>query len=204
MNKCYQLKDIQLHINKKIILDKINLNVNEEGITIIEGHNGAGKTSLLKIMANLIKPTNGSMKIYNKKYYEKSSFVFQKPIFLNRSVISNLKYALACNNCPMHDINIAIDYLHHFNLIHLLKSQAKVLSIGEQQIISFIRAIIINPHILYLDEPTSNLDLNFTKLIESEILDLSKKIKVIMISQSKEQINLLQNHLITLNSGKLK
>ena len=46
----------------------------------------------------------------------------------------------------MHNINIAIDYLHKFNLMHLLKSRAKVLSIGEQQIISFIRAIIINTH----------------------------------------------------------
>ena len=77
------------------------------------------------------------------------------------------------------------------------------LSSGEQQLISFIRSILLNPKILFLDEPTSNLDDNYTKIINHEILKLSKNIKVIIVSQSSVQIKKFTDTPIIMEGGKI-
>ena len=93
--------------------------------------------------------------------------------------------------------------LDEFNMLHLLKMNAKKLSGGEQQFISLIRSIIINPNILFLDEPTSNLDIKYKDLAEKLILDCSKTVKVIMITQNTSQVSRLTNQVLSIKDGTL-
>ena len=160
MNNIINLKNVSYEINNKTIINNITLNIDKNGLLIFFGENGAGKSTLLKLISGILKPTSGEIIISNEYIKENNriGFVFQKTIFLNRTVKENLYHALYCsmNGLDKNKYNKLIENeLKKVNMIHLLNQQAKVISIGEQQIISMIRSIIIEPKILLCDEPTS-------------------------------------------------
>ncbi len=195
------LKNIVYKKNLKTILDDINIDIDSYGTTIITGHNGAGKSTLLKIISGIIKPTSGTIES-EINILSNSSFVFQKPIFLKRSVRDNIRYVLYNKNKISSD-KLIDDYLTYFKLNHLSSVLAHNLSLGEQQLVSFIRAIIIKPQIIFLDEPSSNLDRVYKKMINNKISDIAEKIKVFMITQNEAESRLHSKHPIVLERGKL-
>ena len=203
MNNSIQFNNVSYIVKNKTIISNISFNISEEGISVLIGQNGSGKTTLLRLMAGLIKPTQGKI-IYNNK--TRIGFVFQQNIFLNRSVNDNLYHAMSCSlngkNKKNYE-NIIRTMLDEFNMLHLLKMNAKKLSGGEQQFISLIRSIIINPNVLFLDEPTSNLDIKYKDLAEKLILDCSKTVKVIMITQNTSQVSRLTNQVLSIKDGTL-
>ena len=194
------LRDIYYKRNTKNILSDINLKIDNTDITIITGHNGAGKSTLLKIISGIIKPTSGTIDT-KINILSNSSFVFQKPIFFRRSVKENISYVLYAKNKPYSE-SLINEYLEHFRLSHLSDVLAQNLSLGEQQLISFIRAIITNPELIFLDEPTSNLDRNYKEIINNEISDISKKTKVFMITQNDSETKMHTLNPIVIENGK--
>lgn len=199
-----QLNKIYKKIADRYILKNINLDIHDSGITVITGHNGAGKSTLLKILAGLSQPTSGTISYQDKHLIDSSGYIFQKPIFLNRSVKDNLLHALSCiGDKYVTSEDLISKYLTHYNLIHITNLSAMKLSSGEQQMISFIRSILLNPKILFLDEPTSNLDNSYTDIINQEILKLSKNIKIIIISQSSEQIKKFTGNPVIMENGEI-
>ncbi len=194
------LRDIYYKRNTKNILSDINLKIDNTDITIITGHNGAGKSTLLKIISGIIKPTSGTIDT-KINILSNSSFVFQKPIFFRRSVKENISYVLYAKNKPYSE-NLINEYLEHFRLSHLSDVLAQNLSLGEQQLISFIRAIITDPKLIFLDEPTSNLDRNYKEIINNEISDISKKTKVFMITQNDSETKMHTLNPIVIENGK--
>jgi len=203
MSNSIQFNNVSYIVKNKTIISNISFNISEEGISVLIGQNGSGKTTLLRLMAGLIKPSQGKI-IYNNK--TRIGFVFQQNIFLNRSVNDNLYHAMSCSlngkNKKNYE-NIIRTMLDEFNMLHLLKMNAKKLSGGEQQFVSLIRSVIINPDILFLDEPTSNLDIKYKDLAEKLILDYSKKVKVIMVTQNTRQANRLANQVLSIKDGTL-
>ncbi len=194
------LRDIYYKRNTKNILYDINLKIDNTDITIITGHNGAGKSTLLKIISGIIKPTRGTIDT-KINILSNSSFVFQKPIFFRRSVKENISYVLYAKNKPYSE-SLINEYLEHFRLSHLSDVLAQNLSLGEQQLISFIRAIITKPKLIFLDEPTSNLDRNYKEIINNEISDISKKTKVFMITQNDSETKMHTLNPIVIENGK--
>ena len=194
------LRDIYYKRNTKNILSDINLKIDNTDITIITGHNGAGKSTLLKIISGIIKPTRGTIDT-KINILSNSSFVFQKPIFFRRSVKENISYVLYAKN-KSYSENLINEYLEHFRLSHLSDVLAQNLSLGEQQLISFIRAIITDPKLIFLDEPTSNLDRNYKEIINHEISDISKKTKVFMITQNDSETKMHTLNPIVIENGK--
>lgn len=199
-----QLNDICKKIADRHVLKNINLDIYDKDITVITGHNGAGKSTLLKILAGLSKETSGILKYHNEGLTKSSGFIFQKPIFLNRSVKDNLLHALSCiGKSYTYSEKIISKYLAYYNLTYLADIPAIKLSSGEQQLLSFIRSISLNPEILFLDEPTSNLDINYSSIINEEILKLSNTIKIIIVSQSIDQIKKFTNSPVIMEGGKI-
>tara|TARA_Y100000768_G_C23938199_1_gene663668 strand:- start:213 stop:812 length:600 start_codon:yes stop_codon:yes gene_type:complete len=195
------LKNVFYDYQSKNILSNINLDINSYGATIITGHNGAGKSTLLKIISGIIKPTSGTIKS-DIDVLSNSSFVFQKPIFLKRSVRDNIKYVLYTKNGTSSN-RLIDDYLTYFKLRHLTNVLAQNISLGEQQLVSFIRAIIVKPKIIFLDEPTSNLDRVYKEMINNKILEMSKNVKMFMITQNDTESRLHSKYPIILEKGKL-
>ena len=202
MNSLIKISNITHIINNKKIVDIKDLSITKEGISFIIGSNGSGKTTLLKILSRIIFPTYGTVEYFDD--YE-SAYVFQDPVFLNRSVIQNLEYVLeikmqkSLTSINAHIINI----LDKYKLLHTKNVNANHLSGGEKQMISIIRAILTRPKILFLDEPTSNLDSAYKDMIQKIITNYSINNKVVWITQGSQYKQVTESQIIKLSRGKL-
>ena len=202
MCKIISIHNVSKNINGKDVLNNIDLEIYKKGISVITGHNGAGKSTLLKIIAGISYPDSGKITYPEKKYLSNSSFIFQKPIFLNRTVKDNLLFALNSQEEELEKKELLVnELLRKLEILHLYETPAKKLSSGEQQLIAFIRAIITKPSLLFLDEPTSNLDYKNEKLINDILLDISRDIKIIITCQSDKQIKLFTDKPIFMQNG---
>ena len=170
------------------------------------GHNGAGKSLLLRCMHGLLKPTDGSVswsgkKAANIECRKNQAMVFQKPLMLNRSVAANINYVLKLRGKSAH---LCQEYLESAGLGDKAKQAARSLSGGEQQRLAIARALATEPDVLFLDEPTANLDPNATLKIESQIAKAADEdIKVIMVTHDIAQARRLADEIIFLHKGSL-
>ena len=202
MSKIYSTQDLSYEINDRKIIKEVTCSI-EEGITVIKGPNGSGKTTFLKLLFGMIYPTNGNIvRHFNTKNME-ISFVFQEPIFLNRSVEDNLKHVLYCKSIKKKDWGKIIHKIvTEYSLEHLLKSQIKDLSGGELQLLSLIRSMIINPSILLYDEPTNNLDDDNIELVTKIIEDINNQgLSLIMVSHSNILDNIISYNQLSFKNG---
>ena len=204
MSKIYSAQDLSYEINNKKIIKEVTCDI-EEGITVIKGPNGSGKTTFLKLLFGMIYPTNGNIvRHFNTKNME-ISFVFQEPIFLNRSVEDNLKHVLYCKSIKKKDWRKIIhNIVTEYSLEHLLKSQTRDLSGGELQLLSLIRSMITNPSILLYDEPTNNLDEDNIELVTKIIKDINNQgLSLIMVSHSSILDNIMKYNQICIKNGSI-
>ena len=204
MSKIYSTQDLSYEINDRKIINEVTCSI-EEGITVIKGPNGSGKTTFLKLLFGMIYPTNGNIvRHFNTKNME-ISFVFQEPIFLNRSVEDNLKHVLYCKSIKKKDWRKMIHKIvTEYSLEHLLKSQIKDLSGGELQLLSLIRSMIINRSILLYDEPTNNLDDDNIELVTKIIKDINNQgLSLIMVSHSSILDNIIKYNQLYIKNGSI-
>ena len=174
MNELYNLKNLSYKINNTYILKDVSCNIISKSITVIKGHNGAGKTSFLRLLYGLESATGGQIFRNFDNDNTEISYLFQNSIFLNRTVKENLFHILKCKKIEKRNWkNIILDALSKFKLVHLYDLNINALSGGELQLLAVIRSILIRPDILFLDEPTNNLDKKNINLISNLIMDLN-------------------------------
>ena len=205
MKKIFEVENLSYKVNNKLIIKNINC-VIEKGITIIKGPNGAGKTTFLKLLFGLLNPTDGAViKNYNENETKKS-FVFQNPIFLDRTVKENLKHTLYCKNISSkHWDKIITEKAMLYNIGHMLNLNIKMLSGGELQLLSLIRSVIIEPNILFYDEPSNNLDINNIDLLIQLINKLYYKGgSIVMVSHNDFPQQLIKYNKLSINQGTLQ
>ncbi len=200
-----QVQNVCMRVGNKDLFHNTNLDISDLPISSIYGPNGSGKSTLLKIIAGLVRPNIGVIKFNNKVRLNTShySFFFQKILFLNRSVFDNLYYVL-CAKGFKHDyaIKLIYDHARDYDVNSLLKRNPINLSGGEQQIIAFIRSIITQPKVLFLDEPFLNLDSHFSDQIEDTLINLYKKTntKILLISHDFQQVERISNEIFEIKN----
>ena len=172
---------------KKLAVQDLSFELDEGDFFGFLGPNGAGKSTTISLLSSLITPDIG--KIYfqgeniiniRKKYLCNVGFIFQDPpLDRNATVKSNLIFAGTLYNLSKTDIeNNYLKLLKNFKLLHLLDKKILKLSGGEKRIIDICRALIHQPKILFMDEPTTGLDPVNRLRIWDLINNLRKKSKV--------------------------
>lgn len=187
------------------ILRDVSLALQPGAPTAILGPNGAGKSTLIRVAAGLLRPSSGSVTWGGlpAKGLERRAIVFQRPVMLRRSVAGNLAFALAAAGCARAHRAAAVErLLTRVSLGPLRDRPARRLSGGEQQRLALARALAREPEILFLDEPTNNLDPAATKAVEAIIRDAAASgIKVVMATHDLGQARRLCGDVVFLASG---
>ena len=131
--------------------------------------------------------------------------VFQRPVLLRRSALSNITYALAVARVPTKQRDArAREALRKVGLDGLAAHPARVLSGGEQQRVALARAWALNPEVLFLDEPTANLDPGATHEIERVVGAMhAAGTKIVMVTHSLGQARRLGDEILFLHQGRL-
>jgi tungstate transport system ATP-binding protein len=191
------------------ILDDIDIEVGGTGTLVLIGPNGAGKSLLVRVLAGLVEPTAGEVTwagaAPDRRSASRIGFVFQRPVHLRRSVQANIEYALAVAGVARAQRGRrALAALERARLAHLAHASARLLSGGEQQLLSIARALATGPEVLILDEPTSNLDPSATLAIEALIGAVrSEGTRVVLITHDLGQARRLADEVAFLHRGRI-
>jgi tungstate transport system ATP-binding protein len=182
------------------IIDGITLEIGAGPSTIILGANGAGKSVLMRLMHGLLAPSSGSI-AWHADARRRQAMVFQRPIMLRRSAHANVVYAL---KLARQKADSAMEALKEVGLEHLAHRAARVLSGGEQQRLALARAWALHPEVLFLDEPTANLDPSATREIETIIKAFDAAgTKIVMATHNLGQARRLADEVIYLHRGRV-
>ena len=212
-----EMKDIKFYYNKNEnnILDKFNLSIKNGKTLSILGESGSGKSTILRLIAGLEKPSKGEIYIDKKIMNGKITFispenrkvgmVFQDyALFPHMTVYENIKFGISDLKKDIRDKKI----INTLKLVELLDYKDKYphqISGGQQQRTALARAIVTEPKILLLDEPFSNLDTNLKHNIRNKLSKIISKINIttIIVSHDKQDALSLADELIILKNGKI-
>ena len=202
------LREVRFAAGGRSIIDGISAEIAAGPATIILGANGAGKSVLMRLMHGLLKPTSGAIAWRGhgeERVRRGQAMVFQRPVMLRRSALANILYALGLAHVPAAEREQqAADALREVGLSEVAHRPARVLSGGEQQRLALARAWALHPEVLFLDEPTANLDPSATREIENVIkaFDASGT-KIVMSTHNLGQARRLGDEVLFLHEGRL-
>jgi len=213
----FKVRDLKKVYNNKIVLDVDNLNFQEGKIYAIVGPNGSGKTTLLNILNLLEKPDEGQIFFYDQEITNKSNsdtleirrkitLVNQDPFLFHSTVYDNIAYGLKIRSIPPKVQKSRIrSALNIVGLSGFKDRKANQLSGGEVQRVVIARALVIEPEILFLDEPTTSIDQKHIDVVERVIKKIKKEIKttVIFTTHDLSQAYRLADEVISLLDGKI-
>lgn len=208
-----KFENIGLQFDKKVVFNNFNLNIKENSKVGLIGEIGSGKTSLLKILVDIV-PYTGNVYIdgQNTNEYKHNSiirniaYIPQNPILFDRTIFENLSYGTDKNMAQV------LELIEYYGLSQIFDSFEKKLytkvgkngekiSGGQRQLVYILRSLINNKKILLLDEPTSSLDSDYKKIL----IDLLKKInnKTIIIVTHDNDILPLFDRILVFDKGKI-
>ncbi len=183
--KLIELKDVSFFYGSKAVLENISFCVKKGDFWVVVGPNGGGKTTLLKLIIGILTPQKGKIIRYVDEigYLPQRSNISHFPLTVLDAVLMGIVN-------PRHkgikfskeDIEKAIDALKMVDMADLLNKPFKDLSGGQQQRVLIARALVCNPVLLLLDEPTSNIDPQSKFCFYDFISELNPKITIIMVS----------------------
>jgi tungstate transport system ATP-binding protein len=202
------LDRVSLFAGRATILDCLTLTISPGAPTVIVGPNGAGKSSLLRLCMGLSRPSEGTVLWGGRSNSRpiRRAFLFQRPVMLRRSAAANVAYGLARAGCPYRlRSKRAAEFLERVGLQDHAARPARSLSGGEQQRLALARALARDPELLFLDEPTANLDPAATRGVESIILMAAQSgIKIVMASHDLGQIRRLGGEVLFMVRGSVR
>lgn len=204
-----EARGLRLHLGGQPLVDGIDCAFATGRRTVIMGANGSGKSLLLRMMHGLIRPTEGQVlwrgRQLDRAGRDAQALVFQSPVMLRRSVLANLRFALAVQGVPRRDRRARAEAaLEQARLTALAHRPARVLSGGEQQRLAIARALACRPELLLLDEPTASLDPASTALIEEAVNAAhASGVTVALVTHDAGQARRLADDIVFLHAGRV-
>ena len=197
------VQELSFEADGKRLLDDVSFVLPKGGVTAIIGPNGAGKSLTLRLCHGLLAPCAGAIRWHTDTGRRRHAMVFQRPVMLRRSARANLMHALGA--VGMADASSRADAaLARFGLAALADRPARLMSGGEQQRLAIARAWALEPEVLFLDEPSSQLDPGATRQIEEVIAALAAEgMTILMTTHDLGQARRLSQRILFLNRGRL-
>jgi tungstate transport system ATP-binding protein len=201
-----ELADVSYVVNGKTILDGITMEIDAGPRTVILGPNGAGKSVLMRVCHGLLAPTSGTVTWRTANGgRRRQAMVFQRPVMLRRSALANVVYGLKLSGFSRRESALrAHDVLEAVGLEQQASQPARKLSGGEQQRLALARAWALGPEVLFLDEPTANLDPRASRDVESIITAIhATGTKIVMTTHNLGQARRLGDDILFMSDGKV-
>jgi NitT/TauT family transport system ATP-binding protein len=193
------------------VLDNVSLNLTEGEIVGLLGRSGSGKSSLLRIISGLAKPTGGEVLFRAEPVtgpYDSISMVFQSAaLFPWLSVLANVELGLRAKKVPESEARPrALKAIDVIGLDGFESAFPKELSGGMRQRVGFARALVVDPTILLMDEPFSALDVLTAETLRTDLLDLWVEGRIpiksiLMVTHNIEEAVLMCNRILVLSSN---
>jgi tungstate transport system ATP-binding protein len=201
------LEGVGYTVRGRRIIDSICVQLAAGARTVILGPNGAGKSVLLRLCHGLLQPTEGSVVWQAARAGNgvRQALVFQRPVMLRRSALANIAHALAVHGVGRRErAERSVAALSRAGLRHLANRSARVLSGGEQQRLALARAWALHPDVLFLDEPTANLDPAATREVEAIIQAIHEAgTKIVMTTHNLAQARRMGEEILYIADGRL-
>ena len=211
--KNIELRQINHYYGKDQALENINLTIEEGEFFTLLGPSGCGKTTILRILGGFISPSSGSIVVSDKDITnlgpEKRNMgtVFQNyALFPNMTVEENVAYGLKIKKLPKNTIKEKCDfYLELAGLTDYRKKRVDELSGGQQQRVAIARALAIEPTMLLLDEPMSNLDVALRIKMREEIREIQQKIGIttLFITHDQQEALAISDKIAVMDKGRV-
>lgn len=214
INGVVEFKNVIFERKNKRILNNVSFKIYPNETTVIVGHSGSGKTTIINLLYRLYRIKSGEILIdgeniynYTKHVYASNvSGAFQKPFVFEMSIKENLSLVddnfsnqiEACKRVGIHDYISSLP--KGYNTI--LSESESLLSDGQKQLLAIVRAILSKAEILLFDEVTSNMDPETTIKISDILTDLKQDHTIIIITH-KPEIMKIADRVIVLNDGKV-
>jgi molybdate transport system ATP-binding protein len=211
---------IKLDLHKKLfgadglIQLQVNITIQTNELVTLYGPSGAGKTSIIRMIAGLMKPDKGSISVGGDTWFDSKQkihlrtqerpigLVFQEySLFPNMTVYENLKFALPKGN-PEDMIEELLDTI---GLKNLRDTKPNLLSGGQKQRVALARALVRKPSILLLDEPLSALDTVIRTKLQDDILAFHKRfgLTTILVSHDYHEVKKMSDRVIMVENGRI-
>ena len=199
------LEGVSFVANGRRILDHITVEIAAGPRTVILGPNGAGKSVLMRICHGLVRPSAGRVRWAGRNGVGRQAMVFQRPVMLRRSALANIVYGLKLAGVHRRERELrGRDVLEAVGLEACAEQPARLLSGGEQQRLALARAWALGPEVLFLDEPTANLDPRATREIESIIGQIrASGTKIVMTTHNLGQARRLGDEILFMDGGRI-
>ena len=214
MSLFLKVSNVSKQYEGKDILQECSYSFEEVGIYGLIGPNGGGKSTFLRICALLETPDRGTIGYIstgrtvppNLALIRRITLVLPKVGTFNASVFKNVAYGLKIRGLTARLIKEKVlDALDYVGMVHKKDQNALTLSSGETQRLGLARALVLEPEVLFLDEPTASIDPQNTAVIEGIILKLRREARtlVIMATHDMEQVKRITDRVLKMEQGRI-
>ena len=199
--------------DQAVAVDDISLDVRRGEFVSFLGPSGCGKTTTLRMIAGFVEPDAGTITIMGEDMTDRPphqrnlGMVFQNyALFPHMTAFDNVAFGLKMRKVRGSELRRRAEQaLDLVQLAHLQDRYPRQLSGGQQQRVALARAIVIEPHVLLLDEPLSNLDAKLRKAMQTEVRDLQQRLGIttIYVTHDQEEAMTVSDRIVVMDRGQI-